>query len=176
MVLSIAFFWVLAGCSAAGDRKDDGGIGADTSSIVIEEAGLSEIVKDSDLTMINLWATYCNPCINEMPDLGEVASEYEKQDVQVVGVVLDVFDEEGQAVDEQVSKAKELIALTKANYRHLLPTEDLLGAFAVNISVVPTTLFFGRDGEMVGEPVLGSKSKEAWIDEIETRLGELRSE
>ena len=29
----------------------------------------------SKLTMVNVWATYCNPCLSEMPGLGELASE-----------------------------------------------------------------------------------------------------
>lgn len=39
---------------------------------------------DYDLTMINIWATFCGPCINEMPHLGELAAEYKEKGVQIV--------------------------------------------------------------------------------------------
>lgn len=35
----------------------------------------SDIFSRFKLTMINVWATYCNPCLREMPDLGELAAE-----------------------------------------------------------------------------------------------------
>jgi 3-oxoacyl-[acyl-carrier-protein] synthase II len=42
--------------------------------------------------MINVWGTYCNPCLNEMPDLGEIATEYDTETFQIIGIVCDVDD------------------------------------------------------------------------------------
>ena len=35
------------------------------------------ILEGYDLTLVNVWATYCTPCLEEMPDLGSLAAEYE---------------------------------------------------------------------------------------------------
>ena len=53
------------------------------------------IFSDYKLTMVNVWATFCTPCINEMPDLGELAAEYSDQGVRIVGLVLDTLDSDG---------------------------------------------------------------------------------
>ena len=55
--------------------------------------GVSQsIFADYDLTMINVWATYCPPCLQEMPDLGKLSEEYKDKGVQVLGIVSDVMD------------------------------------------------------------------------------------
>ena len=50
------------------------------ASTIDGEAWNSDKFTNSKLTMINVWGTYCNPCLSEMPDLGEIASEYEASD------------------------------------------------------------------------------------------------
>ena len=40
------------------------------------ETVTQDIFQDHDLTMINIWATFCGPCLSEMPDLGEIHEEY----------------------------------------------------------------------------------------------------
>lgn len=98
------------------------------------------ILADYDLTMVNVWATFCGPCINEMPDLGELAAEYADKGVQIIGLVSDTMDSDGTISDSQVETAKEIVAETGADYRHLLPSDDLLGILS-QIYAVPTTFF-----------------------------------
>ena len=77
----------------------------------------SDMFSESKLTMINVWATYCSPCLNEMPALGELSQEYDSEDFQIIGIVSDV--PEG-ADEETVSLVETLIAQTSAGYPHLL--------------------------------------------------------
>ena len=53
-----------------------------------------EIFGEAKLTMVNIWATYCSPCIQEMPELAELAREYEDRGVQIVGLLSDVSEPE----------------------------------------------------------------------------------
>ena len=46
-----------------------------------------DIFSQSKLTMVNVWATYCNPCLNEMPGLGELAAEHDAEEFQLIGIV-----------------------------------------------------------------------------------------
>lgn len=126
----------------------------------------SDKLADSRLTMINVWATYCNPCLSEMPDLGELAAEYDGADFQIIGVVSDVM--EGDSADN-VNYAKELIDETQANYPHLLLNESLYVSFAGAVSAVPTTFFVRQDGSMVGY-LTGAMDKENWKQLIDRLL------
>jgi len=129
----------------------------------------SDIFAQSKLTMINVWATYCNPCLMEMPDLGEIAAEYDKSEFQILGIVSDVTTEDGQ---ESVDYAKELIEETKADYPHLLLNESLYVNLVGGTSAVPTTFFVKQDGEVLGY-VVGANTKEGWVELINQLLAEI---
>ena len=50
----------------------------------------SDIFSQSKLTMVNVWATYCNPCLSEMPGLGELADEYDAEEFRIIVIISDV--------------------------------------------------------------------------------------
>ncbi len=129
----------------------------------------SDRLADSKMTMINVWATYCNPCLAEMPDLGELAAEYDAADFQIIGVVSDVM--EGDSAGN-VDYAKELIAETKADYPHILLNESLYMSFVGAASAVPTTFFVRQDGSVIGY-LTGAQSKENWKALIDQLLAEM---
>lgn len=72
----------------------------------------NEMLKDDKLTMVNVFATWCTPCINEIPDLEKLHQEMKEQEVSVVGVVLDAIDDEGNVDEQAVEKAKLLAKRT----------------------------------------------------------------
>lgn len=120
---------------------------------------------DSKLTMLNVWATYCNPCLSEMPDLGEMAASYDASDFQIIGIVSDVAEGADEA---DIKEAKELIKETSADYPHLLLSQSLYSNLVGAIDSVPTTFFVNQKGEVLGY-VVGARSKEDWeaiVDEI----------
>ena len=124
------------------------------------------------LTMVNVWATFCTPCISEMPDLGTLAQEYEDQGVQVVGLVSDVIDMEGSLDQDQMELAREIVDSTSANYTHLVPSVDLYGLL-YQISSVPTTFFVDETGAQVGGTYIGAKDKDQWQEIIDQLLAEV---
>ena len=131
------------------------------------------ILADYDLTMVNVWATFCGPCIEEMPALGELAAEYADKGVQIIGLVSDALDSDGAISDSQVGTAKEIVAQTDACYPHLLPSEDLYGVLS-QIYAVPTTFFVDSEGAQVGEAIVTAQSKEDWITTIDSMLAEVQ--
>lgn len=46
-------------------------------------------VRGTDLTLVNFWATWCPPCIEEMPELSQFHSEMSSKGVKVVGLAVD---------------------------------------------------------------------------------------
>ncbi|MEM1483253.1 TlpA disulfide reductase family protein [Oscillospiraceae bacterium PP1C4] len=133
-----------------------------------------EIFADADLTMINIWATFCGPCLSEMPELGEISAEYKDRGVKVVGIVMDVLNSDGTISEEMVKTAKETVEKTGAAYQHLLPSDDLIAAKLKEVSAVPETFFVDKNGNIVGKSYMGAKSKDKWIAIIEETLKEVK--
>ncbi len=140
----------------------------DLYGAVADESALS----DYKLTMVNVWATFCSPCVREMPDLGELAVEYESKGVQIVGMVSDVLKSNGTVDDKQLSTAKDIAEKTKANYLHIVPSPDLFPLLA-EIQSVPTTFFVDENGNQVGYAYIGSRSKADWQLIIDEMLAEV---
>ena len=127
-----------------------------------------DVFANSKLTMINVWATFCGPCINEMPDLGEIAKAYDIADFQMIGIVSDVL--EGDV--EMLAEAKEIVDETGADYTHLLLNEELYMNLVGASDSVPTTYFFNQKGELLGY-LVGAQSKEVWEEIINGLLEEM---
>ena len=114
-----------------------------------------EIFANADLTMVNIWGTFCGPCIEEMPYLGEISREYEEKGFQMVGILCDVFEPGDET-------ALEIVNETKADYMHLVASEDLTENVLQYVSSVPTTVFIDKDGYLVGEVYAGARDKTTW--------------
>ena len=115
--------------------------------------------------MVNVWATYCNPCLREMPGLGELASEYDGSEFQIIGIVSDVSEGEDQTLVES------LVQETGAAYPHLLANNSINQAILASVSGVPTTFFFNSEGMYLGG-VVGSAEKSAWKEIVDGLLEE----
>jgi len=122
------------------------------------------------VTMVNVWATFCGPCLREMPDLGALHEEYSERGFQVVGIVTDTLTQDGSVSQEQVELAKKLAEETGAGYLHLLPSEDLIVRLLWQVDSVPTTIFVDESGALIGQGYLGSRKADDWRAIIEEKL------
>ena len=129
----------------------------------------SDIFANSKLTMLNVWGTFCNPCLNEMPDLGEIAASYDTSVFQMYGIISDVVEGDEP---EKLEEARELITQTRADYPHLLLNQSLYSNLVGGVSGVPTTFFFNQDSELLGY-LVGAQSKDTWISIIEDLLSKM---
>jgi len=125
-----------------------------------------DVFLQSKLTMVNVWATYCNPCLSEMPGLGELAAEYDSEEFQLIGIVSDVMEGEDQTL------AESLVQETGANYPHLLVNDSIGQAILSSVSGVPTTFFFDGEGAYLGG-VVGAAEKSTWEELIHELLEDL---
>ena len=50
-----------------------------------------------DVVLVNLWATWCAPCITEMPMLADLQTEFADTDLRVIAVSVDRLDDRAQA-------------------------------------------------------------------------------
>ena len=152
--------------SAASESSDDS---AETFQLTFTAKDLDgnevdqSVFANAKLTMMNIWATFCGPCINEMPELGELAAEG-GTDYQIIGVCADL-----NGTEDMLEDAKEIVSQTKANYLHLQPAEDLYPVLTASSSV-PVTFFFDSEGKLVGKGILGAQDKDTWSQVISERL------
>ena len=125
----------------------------------------AELFAGAKVTMLNIWGTYCYPCLMEMPDLGRIADDYADADFQIVGLICDVDSPDS----DTGSTAKEQIAETGADYTHLLATTEVIKNVMFDVYAVPTTLFLDSEGKLLCSAVVGSNSYDTWaaaIDEL----------
>jgi len=133
-----------------------------------------DIFKDNDLTMVNVFTTWCTPCVNEMPDLEKLHQQMKEKKVGVVGVVLDVLNEKGEIVDEDLERAQLLVKETGVTYPVLLPDSTYFNGRLIDIEAFPETFFVDKDGNVVGDHYSGSGGLEDWIEVVENELTNLK--
>ena len=108
------------------------------------------ILAGKDVTMINIWGTFCPPCIAEMPDLAKLSDSL-PENAQIIGLLCDVSLSDRSALQD----AKSITAEAGTNYPCLL-LNDSLGEYISQYMYVPTTIFVDSEGNQVGEPVIGA--------------------
>ncbi len=121
------------------------------------------IFSEHKLVMVNYWATWCGPCVGEIPDLVKISKDYADKGFAIVGVLTG---------DDDIEGAKQFIADQGVEYPVVLP-EAFFGDNATGISAIPTTMFFDSTGKQVGETIVGAMSYDDWAGLIDLLLGQV---
>lgn len=129
-----------------------------------------KVFSDYDLTLVNIFTTWCSPCVKEIPELQELYKEMKEKGVGVAGVVLDTTDEKGNQDEEAVKKAGILQEKTKAKYPFLIPDTTMMNGRLQGISAFPETFFVDKDGNIVGDTYTGSHTLDEWKEIVEKEL------
>ena len=126
------------------------------------------IVRLSDykgkVLLINFWATWCAPCLVEMPDLVKLQKEYESQGLQIVGITCPPLTRKD---------VKGVARKLKINYPILFGTDSVLDAYYAT-SVLPTTIIVDREGKIRGR-ILGILAPEEFERGIKPLLNSTAS-
>lgn len=134
----------------------------------IDGKNVSEkVFADSKITMVNVWGTFCGPCIREMPDLGVLNKKY-GDDFQIVGIVIDTVNSKGLVNAKTVNSAKNIVKTTGADYLHIIPDSSLLNGVLSEVYAVPTTFFVDSSGRIVGKVYTGSRTLKQWQEIVES--------
>lgn len=121
-----------------------------------------DLFSNNKITMVNIWGTFCGPCINEMPELEKLYAEFTGQGCGIIGIVGDAAGVDDESI---ISDAKSIIADTGVTYPNILPWDGLQDQLSFN--AFPTTYFVDSKGTVIGAPVVG-----AYIDQYSSRLRE----
>ena len=104
------------------------------------------------VTVVNFWFTGCKPCVAELSKLNELNDAIKSMGGEVVGINTETFDGNQDAIKE----AAAVLESQGAKYRNLsIDSASAAGKYASDIMAFPTTILVDRNGNIVGEPMLG---------------------
>lgn len=177
LIFAIVLLLLVFGCSqketpAAPIEKGEAVFGEFTTTDMAGDPVNEQVFSDHKLTMVNIWATFCNPCVEEMPGLAQLQSEC-GDDFQIIGIVVDVADMNGNVLTDKKADAAFIIERTGADYLHLLPSKSLNQAYLNTVQAVPETIFVDENGCQVGERYLGARSKAQWKQIVDALLEDM---
>lgn len=100
--------------------------------------------------LVNFWATWCPPCLRELPDLVALYDAHRNKDLEVIGIAM-----EYQSADY----VKQFADSMMVSYPIVLGNERIASQFGT-IQGLPTTYLFNPKGEMVAYNV-GALTRQA---------------
>lgn len=124
------------------------------------------IFGEKELTVVNIWGTFCTPCIDEMPELAEWYDEM-PDELGLLGIVCDLSADSDQATHDL---AVDIVTQAGVDYPCLLVCDDLSGLLSAVVGV-PTTFCVDKEGNIVGRAILG-----AYVDEYKAMAEALLNE
>ena len=112
-----------------------------------------ELFSANAVTVVNFWFTTCNPCVGELSDLDALNKELAEKGGSLIGVNTFTLDGDETAISE----AKDVLAKKGATYQNVYFNSDgEAGKFTTNIFAYPTTYVVDRNGNIVGDPIVGA--------------------
>ncbi len=133
----------------------------------------SSIFAENKLTLVNVWAIWCTPCIAEIPELEQVSKNYEDKGVAIKGLL---YDMEAGVNDETRAAAEEILEKAGAKYQQLTASEEMNASDLLQgLQAFPTTFIVDSEGNIIGQ-VEGSSDAEGWTELIEEYLQEVDGE
>jgi len=131
----------------------------------VTDATFNEEVLQSDIpVLVDFWATWCGPCVAELPELVKLQDEYRDRGVVVLGIS---FDNTAQEHREGVRKLG-------LNYPSVFGETPEVKAFLEKlgpVEAIPVTLVVGPDGTIV-KRLEGKTSYEQFVEAVEPVLPE----
>ena len=112
-----------------------------------------ELFSGNAVTVVNFWFTTCNPCVGELAELDALNEELAEKGGSLIGVNTFTLDGDEAAISE----AKDVLAKKGATYQNVyFDSDGEAGKFTANIFAYPTTYVIDRNGNIVGEPIVGA--------------------
>ena len=112
-----------------------------------------ELFSANAVTVVNFWFTTCNPCVGELAELDALNKELAEKGGALIGVNTFTLDGDETAISE----AKDVLAKKGATYQNVYFASDgEAGKFTTNIFAYPTTYVVDRNGNIVGDPIVGA--------------------
>lgn len=145
-------FVMVVGCNSKDRKTTDKEFAFESQNFAGEEIS-DKIFSKYDVTVVNVWGTYCPPCLAEMPLLGEVDRNL-PENINMIGICIDTYMED-TVEQNNLDLAKEILADSNCAYENIQNSDSLIELLK-DIKGVPTTFFIDADGNFYAEPIIGA--------------------
>lgn len=123
-----------------------------------------ELFSANAVTVVNFWFTTCNPCVGELSELDALNKELAEKGGALIGVNTFTLDGDEAAISE----VKDVLAKKGATYQNVYFNSDgEAGKFTTNIFAYPTTYVVDRNGNIVGEPIVGAITEKNQAEKLQ---------
>ncbi len=150
-LIALAVVGLWAGFSAADAPEAPGDQKTKALDFTLKDINGKEVsLKDyrGKVVLINVWATWCGPCVHEIPDLVKLHQRYKDQNFEVLGIY----------VQSNEAQVKKMVQHFKMEYPVLAATPDALAKLP-SINAIPRTFVLDTSGRIV-EDVTGMQNLE----------------
>ena len=126
-----------------------------------------ELFSANAVTVVNFWFTTCNPCVGELAELDALNKELAKKGGALIGV--NTFTLGGD--EAAISEAKDVLAKKGATYQNVyFDSDGEAGKFTTNIFAYPTTYVVDRNGNIVGDPIVGAITEKNQAEALQAQI------
>ena len=126
-----------------------------------------ELFSANAVTVVNFWFTTCNPCVGELAELDALNKELAEKGGALIGVNTFTLDGDEAAISE----AKDVLAKKGATYQNVYFNSDgEAGKFTENIFAYPTTYVVDRNGNIVGDPIVGAITEKNQAEALQAQI------
>ena len=131
------------------------------------EVKSDELFSANAVTVVNFWFTTCNPCVGELAELDALNKELAEKGGALIGVNAFTLDGDETAIAD----AKDVLAKKGATYQNVyFDSSSPAGAFTANIFAFPTTYVVDRNGNIVGEPIVGAITEKNQAETLQSLI------
>ena len=127
----------------------------------------SELFAKNAVTVVNFWFTTCNPCVGELAELDTLNKKLAEKGGALIGVNTFTLDGDEAAISE----AKDVLAKKGATYQNVyFDSDGEAGKFTTNIFAYPTTYVVDRNGNIVGDPIVGAITEKKQAEALQAQI------
>ena len=130
----------------------------------------NSIFSQNAVTLVNLWFSTCKPCVEELSTLNQLNEELKAKGGAVVGINTDTLD----GNEDAIAEAKSILDEKGASYQNIyFPWDSDAGNMLSQIFSFPTTLLVDRNGNIIGDPIVGGVTSDEVMQEVNQRIDEI---
>ena len=123
-----------------------------------------ELFSGNAVTVVNFWFTTCNPCVGELSELDALNKELAEKGGALIGVNTFTLDGDKAAIAD----AKDVLAKKGATYQNIyFGSGGDAGKFVENVFAYPTTYVVDRNGNIVGDPIVGAVTEKKQAETLQ---------
>ena len=129
----------------------------------------SELFKENSVTVVNFWFSACAPCIAELSELNALNEELKLKGGAVIGINADTIGGD----ESMIMEARNILEKKGAAYQNVyFPADSEAGKLTYSITAFPTTMVVDRNGNIVGEAILGGINNETQMKVLQDLIDE----